>query len=124
MTKEQQEKVNNFLNNRTPFYIDSQNIDLRVITGNDSNLEFTKIFYKLHYPWLTTIRGYVMPDEYLMIYQDDYEIPNCAVALIQYLFAYFPKVKWIGLGCIKGEPGEIWKPRFVIEKDSKYIPHE
>lgn len=123
MTEEQQKKVNNFLTNRIPFYIDSSNLCIKVITGQESSEDFAHIFYKYRWPWLTTIRGYVSPNKFIMIYQDDYEIPNCTMALIQNLFIFFPKILWIGLGCIKGEPGDIWKPRFIVERDSKYMPY-
>ena len=123
MTEEQQSKVDEFLRNRKPFYIDSSTLGIKVVNGNDANMDFAHIFYKYGYPWLTTIRGYVMENEFIMIYTDDYEIPNCTVALLQHLFIFFPNTIWIGLGCIKGEPGEIWKPRFIVERDSKYLPY-
>ena len=57
-------------------------------------------------------------DDHLILYVNDYEIPNVNVVLMQYLFTYFPDIKWIGLGCIKGEEGEEWKPRLVIRRNN------
>lgn len=51
-----------------------------------------------------------------MLYWNDYEIPNVNVSLFSYLFEYFPTIKWIGLGCYKGQVGEIWKPKLVVTR--------
>lgn len=107
-----------FLEKRTPIYIDNETA-LSVLVNNTDlkNKKFSEIFFKLHYPWLNTTRGYIL-NNHMMLYVNDYEIPNVNVVLFQYLFTYLPNIEWIGLGCIKGEKGELWKPRLVIRKDN------
>ena len=109
---------NEFLEKRTPIYIDNETA-LSVLVNNTDlkNKKFSEIFFKLHYPWLNTTRGYIF-NNHMMLYVNDYEIPNVNVVLFQYLFTYLPDIEWIGLGCIKGEKGELWKPRLVIRKDN------
>lgn len=109
---------NEFLEKRTPIYIDNETA-LSVLVNNTDlkNKKFSEIFFKLHYPWLNTTRGYIL-NNHMMLYVNDYEIPNVNVVLFQYLFTYLPNIEWIGLGCIKGEKGELWKPRLVIRKDN------
>lgn len=109
---------NEFLEKRTPIYIDNETA-LSVLVNNTDlkNKTFSEIFFKLHYPWLNTTRGYIL-NNHMMLYVNDYEIPNVNVVLFQYLFTYLPDIEWIGLGCIKGEKGELWKPRLVIRKDN------
>ena len=106
-----------FLKTRYPFWIDQNNLDIKFPTGMDKNDRLDKILAKYNQPWLFTVRGYYIPDKYIMLYTMDYEIPNCNISLIQYLLNYFPTIKWIGLGCIKGKPGEFWRPRMIYVRD-------
>jgi hypothetical protein len=55
-------------------------------------------------------------DEYIMIYWNDFEVPNINASLFSYLFEFFPTIKWVGLGCNKGEIGQVWKPKFKITR--------
>lgn len=112
------EETKKFLEKRTPVYIDNDTA-LAVIVNNTQlrNSTWAEIFSNLHYPWINTTRGYLM-DDYLVLYVNDYEIPNFNIVLLPYLFTFFPKINWIGLGCIKGEPGELWKPKLVIRKNN------
>lgn len=52
-----------------------------------------------------------------MLYVNDFEIPNVSAQVFVYLFEYFPTIKWIGLGCNKGNIGEAWKPKLKIYKE-------
>jgi hypothetical protein len=72
---------------------------------------------KYGYNWLFAIRGYYWPGSHVMLYIGDYECPNCTVLVTSYIFASFPDIKYIGLGCNKGNPGEIWPPKIIIAKD-------
>ena len=114
-------KITNFLKERNPFYVDSDTLTIKLPLGKDRDMDFAHILGNYSTPWLFTMRGYYKED-YAMLYINDYEIPNCNLSLIQYLFAYFPTIKWIGLGCIKGEPGEYWKPRYIIHRDDPTMP--
>ena len=31
-----------------------------------------------------------------------------------YIFEHFTNIKWIGIGCEKGKPGEIWQPKLKV----------
>jgi hypothetical protein len=50
------------------------------------------------------------------MYWNDFEIPNVNASIFAYLFDYFPTIKWIGMGCHKGEDGQIWKPKLKITR--------
>jgi hypothetical protein len=105
-----------FLEERTPIYIDNETALAILVNNSDlKNKTFSEIFFKLRYPWINTTRGY-LKDDHLMLYVNDYEIPNVNVYLFPYLFTHFPQINWVGLGCIKGNPGDIWKPRLIIRK--------
>ena len=108
----------NFLSERTPLYIDNETAQAVIV--NNSTLKdatFAEIFSHLHYPWLFTTRGYIK-DNHIILYVNDYDIPNINISLLQYLFTYFPSIDWVGLGCIKGNPGEWWKPRLVVRRNN------
>lgn len=109
--------------NRKPFYIDTDTLLVKFPTQKHMDVSHAKWLSEIGYPFSHTIRGYYMKtdnDEYLMLYWNDYEIPNVVAALFTYLFEYFPTVKWIGLGCHKGKVGEIWKPKLIITKPDYY----
>ena len=118
------DKVEKFLSERTPIYIDNETaLAVLVNTTKLKDTTWAEIFFNLHYPWINTARGYLM-DDHLILYVNDYEIPNVNVVLMQYLFTYFPDIKWIGLGCIKGEEGEEWKPRLVVRRNNSDLVNE
>ena len=81
------EKVQDFLNNRIPFYID-ENVRIKIIKGDKSNRPLIEILQDQGYSWISTIRGYIM-DDHAMLYVNDFQTPNCNTILIQALFAYF-----------------------------------
>lgn len=114
----------NFLSERTPLYIDNETAQAVIV--NNSTLKdatFAEIFSHLHYPWLFTTRGYIR-DNHIILYVNDYDIPNINISLLQYLFTYFPSIDWVGLGCIKGNPGEWWKPRLVVRRNNSDLVNE
>jgi hypothetical protein len=37
--------------------------------------------------------------------------------LLVYLFEHFPLVKWIGLGCFRGEPDTFWEPQLKVYRN-------
>lgn len=104
---------------RKPLYLDSETLLVKFPTSKHMNTSHARWFSEINYPFVHTVRGYYMKtekDEYLMLYWNDYEIPNVNVSLFSYLFEYFPTIKWIGLGCYKGQVGEIWKPKLVVTR--------
>ena len=114
----------NFLSERTPLYIDNETAQAVIV--NNSTLKdatFAEIFSHLHYPWLFTTRGYIK-DNHIILYVNDYDIPNINISLLQYLFTYFPSIDLVGLGCIKGNPGEWWKPRLVVRRNNSDLVNE
>lgn len=106
-----------FLTKRKPFYLDVESILIKFPDARHSNMTHAEWFADYGMPWLYAIRGYYWKDdtdEYVMLYQNDYQLPNISVEVVSYLFAHFLNIKWIGLGCYKGTPGEIWKPKFKV----------
>ena len=118
MTEEEKKKEEEFLKGRIPFFLDD-NSNIVIPTSTYRNETHIELSERYHYSWHTNPRGYVKPDEFVMMYIADYEIPNVTAWLIQYVFNKFPNIKWIGLGCIKGKIGEYWRPRMVIVRDSE-----
>lgn len=110
MTKEE------FLSKRTPLFIDPESGS--VVQVNNTNLkdkDFAEIFSNLKISWLDTTRGYLL-DNHLVLYINDYEIPRFHIGCCIYFFNLFPNIEWIGLGCNKGNPGEVWSPKLIVKK--------
>ena len=104
---------------RKPFYIEPDSMLVRFPTQKHMNCSHADWFNDVGYVWLHTIRGYYLhteEDEFIMIYWNDFEIPNVNASFFVFLFEYFPNIKWIGLGCNKGEIGEIWEPKLKITR--------
>jgi len=81
------------------------------------NCSHAEWFTDLGYPYMHTIRGYYWKgenEEFIMLYNNNYSIPNLSINVFTYLFEYFPTIQWIGVGCHKGKPGEIWKPQIKV----------
>jgi len=110
------ETCKEFLSKRTPIWLHPETVLLHIVSSQDRNSTFQDIFMKLGIPWLFTTRGYIYED-HMMLYINDYEIPNVNVSLLNYVFAYFPDVKWIGLGCNKGKEGEFWEPKLKVYRN-------
>lgn len=108
---------------RKPFYLDNDTLLVRTPSAKHMNTSHAEWFSSEGIPYLHTVRGYYIPsydgsEEYLMIYSNDFEIPNIICNIFIYLFDYFPNVKWIGVGCNKGKIGEIWSPKLKIYRDN------
>lgn len=104
---------------RKPFYIDSETLDVKFPSQKYMRTSHAVWFTELGYPYVHTVRGYYVENEqdcFVMIYWNDFEIPNINMQAIPYLFEYFPKCKWIGLGCNKGPIGEMWTPKLKITR--------
>lgn len=109
---------NEFHNNRTPFYIDNETLLIKMASNKYKDWTHVKWFNEINYPFLHTIRGYFIEgeDPHIIIYWNDFEIPNANFSLLSYLFEYFPTIKWIGVGCNKGKVGEEWKPKLKVTR--------
>lgn len=115
------EKINKFLASRIPLYID-ENARIKIPANKRWSTPLITILQEDGYSWISTTRGY-KKDDFVMLYSNDYQIPNCYIYLLSAIFAYFPNVKWIGLGCLIGEPGEIWKPRLTVTRNMHINPY-
>jgi len=105
-----------FLKKRQPIFVDPESgIAMIVSNQNLKDRNFAEILSNLKIYWLNTIRGYVWED-HLMLYINDYEIPNFAIGTCVYFFNFFPDIKWIGLGCNKGHVGDLWEPKLKVYK--------
>ena len=110
MTKEE------FLHARTPVFIHPETGSATLVnTASLKDKDFAEIFSNLKISWIDTTRGYLM-DDFLMLYTNDYEIPRFHIGCCIYFFNYFPDIKWLGLGCNQGIPGEIWTPKLIIKR--------
>ena len=107
------QKIEEFLEKRLPVWLHPETALLHIVSNQERNMNFQEIFMRLHIPWLFTTRGYIYKD-HMILYINDYEIPNVNVSLINYIFAYFPEVQWIGLGCNKGKQGDFWEPKLKV----------
>lgn len=106
-----------FLQKRKPVFVDPESGLATVV--NNTNLKdknFAEIFSNQKIYWLNTIRGFIWED-HLMLYINDYEIPNFAIGTCIYFFNFFPDIKWIGLGCNKGCPGDLWEPKLIVSRN-------
>lgn len=104
---------------RKPFYLDIDTLIVRFPESKYMNENHAKWFSDRGIPFVHTVRGYLLEtaeSSFIMLYWNDFEIPNINASLFSYLFQYFPNIDWIGLGCIQGKIGEIWKPRFKVKK--------
>lgn len=104
---------------RKPLYLDSESLLVRFPTAKHMNSSHAEWFQDSGIPFIHTVRGYYYKseeEEYVMLYWNDFEIPNLNVAILTYIFEYFPNIQWIGLGCHKGVEGDIWKPKLIIKR--------
>jgi len=109
-----------FLSIRKPFYIDSDTLLIKFPPAKFMDTRLSQWFTEYNIPFQFKIRGYLMETEnhdndYIMIYWNNYSIPNISLEVLGYLFNHFPNIKWIGLGCHIGKLGEIWKPQLKVE---------
>lgn len=101
---------------RKPFYLDNETLLVKYPTSKHMDCSHAKWFSEVGQPYVHTVRGYYMEDDHIMLYWNDFEVPNINASVLPYLFDYFPTIKWIGLGCNKGKIGEQWKPKFTITR--------
>lgn len=112
--------VEEFLKNRKPLFIDPETSLIVFPTSKHMDTTCAVWFHDTRMPFSHTVRGYYWKDEkdeFIMLYWNDFETPNIVLTLLVYIFEYFPTLKWIGLGCHKGKPGEIWKPKLKITRE-------
>lgn len=104
---------------RKPFYLDPDTLLVKFPTQKHMDCSHAVWFTEMGYPYIGTIRGYYYKtdeDEFIMIYTNNFAVPNLTIITFNYLFEYFPTVKWVGVGCIIGEIGDIWKPQIVVKR--------
>ena len=107
-----------FLEKRIPIWLEGEDLHIsRPSSVNDKNDMHAFLSKKYGYNWLFAIRGYYWPGSHVMLYMGDYESPNCTTLVAPYIFSSFPDIKYVGFGCNKGKPGEIWEPKIIIVKD-------
>ena len=116
MTKEE------FLEKRTPIWLEGDDLHIsRPSSDADRKDMHAFLSKKYGYSWMFTIRGYYWPGSHVMLYQGNYETPNCTTLVTSYLFNYFQDINYIGFGCYVGNPGEIWKPKVTVIRDLSMI---
>lgn len=114
-----------FLEKRIPIWLEGDDLHISRPTSNsDKNDMHAFLSKKYGYNWLFAIRGYYWPGSHVTLYIGDYECPNCTVLVTSYIFASFPDIKYIGFGCNKGNPGEIWPPKIVVAKDINCLSND
>ena len=110
-----------FLETRVPFWLEGDDLRVTIPSANDRNEIHSYLSKKFGFSWMFAIRGYIWPNSHIQLYTANYNIPNVTVYVISYLFELFKDIKYIGLGCIIGNPGEIWKPQLVVYHDIRGI---
>ena len=115
------EKEKKFLEERTPLYLIGDNMNITLVTGKDKDDIHSHLCKQYGINWMRTIRGYWIPNKLVCIYIGDYEIPNISIEIIQYIFNFFKDINYLGIGCNKGEVGEIWEPKICIARDVSFL---
>ena len=121
---EVQEKEELFHRSRKMFYLNDYGV-IKFIPSSNKKETHAKWFSDHDIPFLGTMRGYYKEgdkdkkeESFIMIYINDFEVPSqMATGVLNYLFEYFPSISFIGLGAIRGERGDLWKPRLVIRRN-------
>lgn len=110
-----------FLEKRIPFWLEGNNLTITIPTNSDRNDVHAHLCKKFGYDYLFCIRGYWWPDSHVMLYTGNYNIPNVTVYVLNYLFDYFRDIKYIGLGCYKGNFGDIWDAQLYVPRDGNML---
>lgn len=111
-----------FLEKRIPIWLEGDDLHIsRPTSASDRTDMHAFLSKKYGYNWLFAIRGYYWPGSHVQLYNGDYETPNCTTYVSQYLFSYFPDIKYVGFGCNKGKVGEIWPPKVTIIRNLNYF---
>lgn len=108
------EDLKEFLTNRTIFWF-NDNGSISIVT--DTNLTHIQEFHNRgNITWLNRTRGYInKKDNIIMVFQNDYELPNIMPNQIMQLFEKFNyQYKTIGLGCKITKEGETWEPKLTL----------
>lgn len=110
-----------FYKTNKPFYIDPSTGTAHIPPAKYYNKSHAEWFTDMNYQWIGTVRGrfFSTPDaenDHILLYVNNFNIPGTNIEIIVYLFEHFPTIKWIGLGCYKGELGEEWKPQLKISR--------
>ena len=119
-----EEKEEAFHKSRKMFYLNDYGV-IKFISSSNKKETHAKWFSDHDIPFLGTMRGYYKEgdkdkkeESFIMIYINDFEVPSqMATGVLNYLFEYFPSISFIGLGAIRGERGDLWKPRLVIHRN-------
>lgn len=104
---------------RKPLYLDPDTLLIKFPTAKHMNSSHAEWFHDVGIPFIHTIRGYYYKtddEEFIVLYWNDFEIPNLNISILVYIFEYFPNIQWIGLGCHKGNIGDIWKPKLIVKR--------
>lgn len=102
---------------REPLYIDLDTLNIKVAKGKYSKMSHAEWFNECNIPFVHTVRGYYLKndqDEFIMLYWNDFEVPNMNASVYSQIFSYFPNIKWLGLGCHIGKVGTCWNPKYII----------
>ena len=110
-----------FLEKRVPIWLEGDDLHISMPTGSDRNDMHAFLSKKYGYAWMWAIRGYYWPGSHVQLYMSDYETPNCTTLVAGYIFNYFPDIKYIGFGCNKGKPGELWEPKIIVVRNMNYL---
>lgn len=113
-------KLDEFYAARKIFYVDPERGIVRFPDSRHSNMSIASWLTEYNQSFVGTIRGYYKETEnhendYVMLYYNNYEIPTVNIGILIYLFMHFKTVKWIGLGCKIGQPGDFWEPLIRVE---------
>lgn len=109
-----------FRNKRKPFYIDPETSLIKFPTSRHMDSSCAVWFHEMGIPFTHTVRGYYWKDdesEFIMLYWNEFAVPNIVFTILTYIFEYFPSIQWIGMGCYIGKPGEMWKPIYKIYRN-------
>jgi len=113
-----------FLEKRIPIWLEGEDLHVSRPSTTDGNDMHAFLSKKYGYSWMFAIRGYYLPGSHIQLYIGDYECPNCTTLVAPYLFEYFKDIKYIGFGCNKGKPGEIWPAKITIVRDQSCLNPE
>lgn len=106
-----------FLEKRIPIWLEGEDLHVSKPSTTDSKDMHAFLCKKYGYSWLFAIRGYYWPGSHVVLYMGDYETPNCTLMVAQYLFNLFQDINYIGFGCNKGKPGELWEPKIIVTRN-------
>lgn len=110
-----------FLEKRVPFWLENEELRITIPSSSDRNDVHSHLCKKFGYNYMFAIRGYWWPNNHVQLYSANYNIPNMTIYVLSYIFEYFKDIKYIGLGCIIGKPGEIWDSQLIIPRNKTFL---